>query len=285
MTIAACYVCPEGVVLGADSTATFSASSSHGEGIYFDHTQKVLEVGENSSLGIVTAGLGGMRTLAYRTLVARLADRFRTAHPKTVNDAAWQWSSLVWAEYAATFAAERQRFQELEIKGTARTLEEENDLAALRGLGAVFCLGGHCPPDRFPEAYEVWVTPGLTSPWTPVPIPIGTPKFWGWSNLLDRLHFGMDETIFQEILRSGKWTGTQEELVKIALSNRLTPAGWLPIREAIDWVHASIYTTIKAMKFSRLEPVCGGPIEIAVITTDRRFRWVKHKGFDSALAS
>jgi hypothetical protein len=29
---------------------------------------------------------------------------------------------------------------------------------------------------------------------------------------------------------------------------------------------------------------CGGPIEIAVITTDRRFRWVRHKDWDVAIA-
>ncbi len=58
----------------------------------------------------------------------------------------------------------------------------------------------------------------------------------------------------------------------------------LPIREAIDWVHASIYATIKTMKFSHMAPVCGGPIEIAVITTDRQFRWVRHKSLDAAVA-
>lgn len=58
----------------------------------------------------------------------------------------------------------------------------------------------------------------------------------------------------------------------------------VPIREAIDWVYASIYTTIKTMKFSHMAPVCGGPVEIAVITTDRLFRWVRHKRFDTAIS-
>ncbi len=57
----------------------------------------------------------------------------------------------------------------------------------------------------------------------------------------------------------------------------------LPIREAIDFVHASIYSTIRALKFSRYEQTCGGPIEIAVITSDRRFRWVRHKRMDEAI--
>jgi hypothetical protein len=58
----------------------------------------------------------------------------------------------------------------------------------------------------------------------------------------------------------------------------------LPIREAIDFVHACVSSTIKAMKFSSLAQICGGPIEIAVITTDRRFRWVRHKDWDVAIA-
>ena len=53
--------------------------------------------------------------------------------------------------------------------------------------------------------------------------------------------------------------------------------------EAIDWVHTVIYTTIKAMKFSHYVPICGGPIEIALISSDRKFRWVRHKRFDEAL--
>ena len=57
----------------------------------------------------------------------------------------------------------------------------------------------------------------------------------------------------------------------------------LPIREAIDFVHACIYSTIKAMKFSNFSQICGGPIEIAVITSDRRFRWVLHKDWDAAV--
>jgi F420-0:gamma-glutamyl ligase len=40
---------------------------------------------------------------------------------------------------------------------------------------------------------------------------------------------------------------------------------------------------IKTMKFSHMAPVCGGPVEIAVVTTDRKFRWVRHKQSDAAI--
>jgi len=57
----------------------------------------------------------------------------------------------------------------------------------------------------------------------------------------------------------------------------------IPIRDAVDFVHTCIHSTIKALKFSRYSQVCGGPIELAVITTDRASRWIKHKGWDAAI--
>ncbi len=94
----------------------------------------------------------------------------------------------------------------------------------------------------------------------------------------------MDSRVFDRIIESGKWNGTTEELVDIGLSHRLIPPVDLPLREAIDFVYSCIYTTIKSLKFSQYRPVCGGPIDIAVITTDRRFRWVVHKGLGSAVS-
>jgi hypothetical protein len=48
VTIAICYVSPEGVVLGADSTTTYGTH-------HFNNSQKLFEVGEDSSLAIVTS--------------------------------------------------------------------------------------------------------------------------------------------------------------------------------------------------------------------------------------
>lgn len=73
MTIAACYVSNEGVVLGADSTSTFTTPT--GLVRHYNNEQKLFEVGEmGSSLGLVTWGLGGLPTMSYRLLVAELSD-------------------------------------------------------------------------------------------------------------------------------------------------------------------------------------------------------------------
>lgn len=57
----------------------------------------------------------------------------------------------------------------------------------------------------------------------------------------------------------------------------------VPIREAIDFIHMYLHLTIKSHKFRFGPAVCGGPIEIGFISSDRPFRWVRHKPFDSAV--
>jgi hypothetical protein len=102
--------------------------------------------------------------------------------------------------------------------------------------------------------------------------------------LIERLLYGIDEPLFTALLSSGKWAGTRDELFQLVSRNKLGQPTDLPLREAIDWVYTSIYTTIKGMKFSHLPTLCGGPIEIAVVTSDRAFRWVRHKRLDEAIS-
>ena len=104
------------------------------------------------------------------------------------------------------------------------------------------------------------------------------------SDIIPRVLYGCATESLVAILNTGKWTGTADELVEATVGSMLIQPVDLPLREAIDWVNTVIYTTIKAMKFSHFAPVCGGPIEIAVISTDRRFRWVRHKSFGDAIS-
>jgi hypothetical protein len=83
-------------------------------------------------------------------------------------------------------------------------------------------------------------------------------------------------------MASQQWTGTRAELDTLVSKHALGHP-MLPIRDAIDFVHACVSITIKAFKFSSLSQICGGPIEIAVITTDRKFGWVRHKAWDAAI--
>lgn len=279
MTIAACYVSPEGVVLGADSTMTYSLG---GAAHYFDHGQKIFEVGKrDSTLGMVLWGLGSVSGgISHRTLIAELGDSLTQIPPVTVQEAANRWCDIFWSLYEKEFADQIKRSDELTAK-SQRTVDEQSELAEMDRLTVGFCLGGWCAPDRTPAASVMTFSTYLKQN-GPVALPINNWGFWGAPNLLLRVIRGADPDLIADIMKSGKWTGTQAELDALVQSHNLGHP-ILPLREAIDFVHASIYTVIKAMKFSEKQQICGGPVELAVITTDRPFRWVRHKRMDEAL--
>jgi len=279
MTIAACYLSNEGVVFGADSTTT---TAIEGDEHHFNYGQKVFEVGEGQSLAISTWGLGALPDVSYRTLVARFADQLAAAPSVSVLDAASRWSNLFWSEYSAQLAVALQRFRELTAK-TNRTADENQELAQLSHNTIVgLCIGGHLKKDRTPEAFELVFSFDQAVPPSPKPLLPGVASFQGWPVMINRLIWGIDAEVYTAILNSGKWAGSEDELVEVALSKRFIQPNILPLREAIDFIHSAIYTTIKAMKFSQFRPYCGGPIEIGVISSDRKFRWVTHKEFDIA---
>lgn len=293
MTIAACYLSPEGVVLGADSTSTYgNPSGPH----YFNHAQKLFEIGEQGTMGVVTWGLGGLMHVSYRALLALLADDLKATPPVSVLDVATRWAAQFWAAYngAPALAPFFQRCQQLGAKAPfdiagqpgpdVRTLQEEIELIQLsNGVTVGFCLGGYVRSDRVPAAFEVLFEPQLTAPPIPDPLPIGSYRFKGAPNMTQRLLYGCDDGVKMAILNSPHWTGSGQDLETLLAQHRLEHP-IVPLRDAVDFIHSSISSTIKAFKFSSLSQICGGPIELAVISADRDFRWVRHKEWDSAVS-
>jgi hypothetical protein len=201
-----------------------------------------------------------------------------------------KWVDLVWPIYSSL--PEVQNCKTLDAKSAydptlpadpgRRTEVEELQRGNLKeNLVVGFCIGGYVISDRNPAAFEMIFDPLSCKP-TANRLPMAQ-SFWGVPALINRLIIGCDDDVFSDILNSGKWIGTQQDLIDIIAKRRLFHPSTVPIREAIDFTHACLMATVKAIKFSLLPRVCGGPIEIAVITTDRKFRWVQHKAFDAAI--
>ena len=193
MTIAACYVSPEGIVLGADSTSTYGdpAGGQH----YYNHSQKLFELGiqrETATLGAVTWGLGGLQVSSHRTLFAMLADDIANNPPSSVVDVANRWNTRFWAAYSdpncpvvpfivqcKLLHAKRPHIPGATPDPGMRTDAEEKTFNQLHlGLVAGFCVGGYVPPDRTPAAYEIIFDPLQAKP-TPIQIPTGQWRFLG----------------------------------------------------------------------------------------------------------
>lgn len=295
MTIASCLVLPEGVVFGVDSTTSTQIEEI---GLhYLNHNQKLFEIGKDSTLAVMTWGLSFLRDTSYRTLIALLDDDFKKNEPKSVREAAERWRDMVSEAYKKAFKSELDEYEEIieRQKVSAQNLsDEKSDIDDKRllqlqdELFVGFCVGGYCLPDRTPSAHHFEIKPDLLSPATVYSV-YGGEIFRGQPTYFQRLYDGFDidarDAIFDAKDNGSSkklWQGSKEKL-NVILQKQSLYYPELTIRDGIDFVHFSIYATIKAMKFSTRGQVCGGPIELAVITTDRKFRWVEHKEFKSAI--
>jgi hypothetical protein len=173
MTIAMCYLSPEGVVFGADSTSTAMVSPS--EGIvghhYLNNNQKLFQLGEESTIGVLTWGLGGLTAKSHRTMLALLADNLKVNPASSVSEVADRWASLFWNEYNNDPAI--KNYKDLEAKSLfstnetdlaldARTRDEELCIQQLKGnLTVGFCIAGYTLPDRTVKGFEIIFDPSL----------------------------------------------------------------------------------------------------------------------------
>ena len=284
MTIAACHLSREGVVLGADSATTLSGP--HVGTCHLDHAQKLFEVGPpGSTIGLVTWGQGFIGAESHRTIAATIGHEHLKAPFGSVQDMAEKLAKDLWSRFAAAYSAEIAEAQNLMAKfatstNTPEELEKLENL--LQRCTGGYCLAGRVEPFGQCHAYEILWGP-LQTKCNFRELQGESPIFWGVPQIMQRLLYGFDNALMADILASGKWSGNEKDLIDIVAKHQLISPRLLPIREAIDWVHTVIHTTIRGTKFANWPHWCGGPVEIAAITTDRQFRWVRHKELDSAI--
>ena len=227
-----------------------------------NNAQKIYEVGENSRLGVCTWGIGNLGDISHRTIIARLSEEIG---------------------------------ENTTIEVAARKLCEIVEPLAKRSTPDFFVgyyIGGWNPKSHDPACYKIEIRKEETKL---SPLSMGLCTFSGNPLIFTRVFHGFDPRLpvaLREELAKGLPEGDIRnnfiENFKQSFKNASDPlvaAGHkdLPIREAIDFVYSYLHITIKTTKFMFGAPSAGGSIEIGFITTDRNFRWARHKAFDSAI--
>jgi hypothetical protein len=259
MTIAATYLVSDGVVLGADSSTTVQVFKPERTDVVqlLSHSQKVFEVGEKSRMGICTWGAGSLGNISHRTIVAQLADK--TTDRTTLKEA---------SEILVGIVSPLIKGREIPFVG--------------------YYLGGWNKGNHEPACFHIEITPKENKVF---PIELGLCSFSGNPIFFSRVFWGFDQTLRDKLREELKKSINVEkfdtvfEEAFIKASAGLASIGFqdLPIREAVDFIYSYLHITVKAEKFKFGSPSCGGPIEVGFISTDRRFRWVRHKAFSSAI--
>ncbi len=108
MTIAACYLSSEGVVLGADSTSTMFVQgpgpNPSGAHHHYNYAQKIFQIGEQGTLAMTMWGLGSLGETNYRTLIAQFADALAAQPAASMTEIADRWNNSFWAAHFACFS-------------------------------------------------------------------------------------------------------------------------------------------------------------------------------------
>lgn len=228
MTIAVGYLSPEGVIFGADSTSTFSQG---GVVRHYDYAQKIFEVGRDSTLGIVIWGLGGLRDLSYRSMIAQFAEQNYSRHANSVHEIAQRFADRFWNEYTAVFSRERDRLAELQQQTALTEGEQKERDGLIQNLSGGFCLGGNLHHDRTPAGSIILYEPHGSGP-SVSPMQFNVGYFWGAGNLTVRMFTGIDHNLYSSILASPFWTGSAADLANLVNPFRLIMPAILPLRDA-----------------------------------------------------
>lgn len=250
MPIAACFLTPEGVVIGADSAAPTEVVPTTPPAISPPVMQRVFQVTE--TLGILFWGGASHASLSPRSLVATLADEFARHSPPTVQAAATRVAVVL--ESAVT------------TDGVSRRKHEPPSFGC--------CVAGHLDGEAHaPRAFEVTMGDGHAAVVRPLP-PGGS--YWGSPGIISRLLWGIDAGAFDRILASRRWKGTRKELLALLDPARLDTVRDLSLAHAVDWVHTLLFSSVHAAESIGRPPDARSPLHLAVIACDTGFRWVCH---------
>ena len=150
--------------MGADSTTTYGDR-------HYNNSQKLFEVGRDSTIGAITWGLGGLIVRSYRTMFAELDDDLKAHPPADLHDVANRWCARFWAAYndanspiaphiaTSRALAARPAYDPAAAPPPAdmRSAAEEAELTSLRNtFFAGFCIAGYVLPSRIRKCSKSW---------------------------------------------------------------------------------------------------------------------------------
>lgn len=267
MTIVVTVKTTDGLVLAADSAASFFDSAGAPVKIY-NNANKIFNLVKVWPIGGMVYGNGGIGTSSVETLSKDL--RVRLSDPKNVH-----------------YGLDPEKYKVKEVAEKARRfLFEECYRAAYPQPNPSYSMGyrvcGYSAGESLAEIWEFTIEGDTCD--QPYEI-MGRDEFgirWAGDNEpLDRLLLGVSPKVKKPLADLGVPQDKLEEAyLKMigACSNRLViPA--MPIQDAVDLARFLVETATKLSRYGLQPETIGGPTEVAAITKYEGFKWIARKHY------
>jgi hypothetical protein len=270
MTIVVSLKVTDGLVLAADSAATFYVPTARGTVTkIYNNANKIFNLRKNWSVGAMVYGAGGIGAASVETLSKDLRRKF--SDPNNSD----------YCLNEATYTVE-----EVAVKA-GKFLYEESYLSAYAQPPADFGLGyrvcGYSAHAPIPEVWEFFIA-GATcaAPYQVQNRDEFGLRWAGETEALDRLLIGATSSIKDWLIHKGFVQSQDADAMYIELLQHFAAPLWLPampIQDAIDVARFAVETAAKYARYGMRAETIGGPIEVAAITKHEGFKWVARKHY------
>lgn len=265
MTICVSVKVGEGLVLAADSKVVLEGIVQSPQGVqqktilqHFDYANKVTHF-KDYPIGVLNWGLASINNRTIQSLIMEFEYNYPPIVDKadyTVKEIAGQLIEFIKVKYELAF----------------------HDVNARPSLGLL--IGGYSSNTFFGEKYSYEFPHSADLADLRPDNPDGTPNFganwFGMTDALQRLVLGFDSQALQELVNRGVDPTLIQGWISDGVPSLPLVFDGMPVQDAIDFAEYAIQVVIGRFRFGIGIPLCGGEIDIAVITPNT-FRWAKRK--------
>jgi 20S proteasome alpha/beta subunit len=267
MTIIVTAKVTDGVVLAADSAATFGGGA--GPVKIYNNANKIFNLVKVWPIGVMVYGAGGIGSLSVETLSKDLRKLLSSDNAEyglnrdnyTIEEVAWKARRFLFEE---TYQREYPNPEPDFFMG--------------------YRIAGYSAGMPLPEIWEFAIVGAQCAQPHLVQGPTQFGLRWaGQNEALDRLLLGMSGT-YKSVLTERGLTPEQAEADHLELVRKLgltMVIAAMPIQDAIDVSRFLVDTAVKFTRYTMRAETVGGPIELAAITKHEGFKWVSRKHYYS----
>ena len=253
----------EGLVLAADSTSTIEgaiAGQSPGVLNTYEHATKLCQV-KDYPIGVATWGIGSVGARTVASLVGEFSNDLPLAKERKnyqAKEIADELFDFVKQKYLEAFKS-----QEIEIPGK-------------KGPALGMLIAGYGDGMFFPDQYAALLPAEgeLKSARLAAHSQFGA-NWYGLTDAILRLHKGFAPELRGALIQQKQWKPEEADEFLRRFEYPVVFDG-MPLQDAIDFAVYLIGVVIGRFRFVVGAPVCGGQIDVAVMTPGR-FTWVQEK--------